>query len=272
LWSQNPVIRDSAERELELSTVGARADALVTISDASADDLRQLHSQHVLVIENGFDISGEAMRANLQRARPARTGPARIVHTGMLYPGLRDPEPLLRAIVDLASEGRLAAGDLTLDFYGARIAVAEDLARNPAYAPFVRILGHVPRDEALKAQLEADRLLLLESPDPAHRAALTGKIFEYIASGTPVLSVGSPQGTAIWNLIAETGAGICCGTDQQAMGRELLLLQEMRGQPDWYRPKADEILKYSRERQAGQLLDFILGKLDQPRRHGSRDS
>jgi hypothetical protein len=100
-------------------------------------------------------------------------------------------------------------------------------------------------------------VLLLESPESKSSGALTGKIFEYIASGTPILSVGSPKGSAIWNLIAETGTGICCGTDEAAIKRELLLLKDGRGRPDWYQPKIDEILKYSRERQAAEVLEFI---------------
>jgi glycosyltransferase involved in cell wall biosynthesis len=182
----------------------------------------------------------------------------RIVHTGLLHKGQRDPEPLLRAIVALRNEGRLEPGDLTVDFYGSRIKVAADLANSPAYAPFIRIIGHVPHEQALAAQAEADRVLLLESADPKFRGGLTGKIFEYVASGTPILSLGSPHGTAIWDLIAQTGTGICCGTDEQAIKREVLLLKENRGRPQWYRPKPDEVLKYSRERQAATMLDFIL--------------
>ena len=89
----------------------------------------------------------------------------------------------LEALAALHGEGRITEGAVTVDFYGARVDADRRLAGSPEYAPFIRLMGHVPRTEALKAQYDADLLLLLESPDPRARGVLTGKVFEYSASG-----------------------------------------------------------------------------------------
>ena len=98
LWSQNPVMpMSSSQREksetLERTTVGAWADGVIAISAMMANDLEQLLGKPSLVIENGFDIDSATVIANLQRKPSPRTGPARIVHTGMLYPGQRHGDP-----------------------------------------------------------------------------------------------------------------------------------------------------------------------------------
>ena len=49
-------------------------------------------------------------------------------------------------------------------------------AKNPRFAPFIRLMGHVERGKALEAQYNATALLLMESSHPRARGVLTGKL------------------------------------------------------------------------------------------------
>ena len=69
-------------------------------------------------------------------------------------------------------------------------------------------MGHVSREKALQAQRNADLLLLLESSNEESRGVLTGKIFEYIASGRPIICIGSRLDFEIGQTLFKTGSGI----------------------------------------------------------------
>jgi hypothetical protein len=60
----------------------------------------------------------------------------------------------------------------------------------------VRLLGSIPYGESLAEQRRADALLLLLNSDAREVGVYTGKLFEYIGSGRPILAVGSERGVA----------------------------------------------------------------------------
>ena len=125
---------------------------------------------------------------------------------------------------------------------------------------YVVLHGHVSREKALEAQLSADLLLLLESPNPDARGVLTGKIFEYMASGKPILSIGSRKDSAIGEMIEGTGVGVVCEQDVAIIQR--VIINTLNGKTeDFFTPKIDEVLKFSRASQAKTLLHDLNKKL-----------
>lgn len=267
LWSQRHTtvisedIREKS-RQLEKDTVGSYADMLSAVSRDMVEQLTSFLGKVTLELPNGFDIDEAFIRETLA-GRPARPeGPLRIAYTGMIYEGHRDPTPLLDALVDLQAAEALDIGEVTIDFYGARVDLAKRLAQNPAYAPFIRLMGHVTREEALAAQRGAGLLLLLESAAPEAKGVLTGKLFEYIVAGRPILCVGSRPEYEIGHVLRKTGTGRVFGPDNY---RELKDLLEKtiygRGIFDEYSADIDEILKYSRKNQSEYFLENIVDKV-----------
>ena len=196
----------------------------------------------------------EMVRGRLSCPLISRSGPLRIVYTGMIYPGHRDPLPLLNALSQLRRRGELEDGMVTVDFYGDRVEVAMALAKKPEYAPFIRLMGHVTREKALEAQRNADILLLLESPAPEARGVLTGKLFEYLVSGRPILCIGSRPEYEIGQVLKETGTGIVIGPDQYG-GLSDFIKSTLGGNGLFkiYSPKIERVLMYSRSSQAKEF-------------------
>lgn len=260
LWGENhtaawtPAER-AAEAARETASVGALADVLTSVSADLAAQLQARHGKPAHVITNGFDLDAAALRAALAAPRPAPargSRPLRIVYTGKIYPGLRDPGPLLATLATMEAAGEIAPGAVELHLYGSQAEVDVD----PALRRFLVAHGHVPRAAAMAAQRTADLLLLLESPAPEARGVLTGKIFEYMASGVPVLSLGSGPDSAIAAVLGETGTGLCAGADRGLIGA--VLRGALAGAaPAWYRPDLAAILRYSREAQARLLYDLL---------------
>jgi glycosyltransferase involved in cell wall biosynthesis len=207
LWTQNyyypySPIRRMRERRLELKTLSA-ADALVTISQPMADDLRSLHKEKPAhTIPNGFD-PGEV------NTPPAKlTSKFTITYTGNLYPGKQSPAPLFVALHDLITEGSMAAADIEVRFYGPEASWIDKQAERCGLTGIVRQFGIVPREIALNKQRESQLLLQLKWNDARQRGAYSAKIFEYLAAGRPILAVGGYH-DVVNELLDKTKAGIC---------------------------------------------------------------
>lgn len=264
LWSDNPDPditdeRRSTLRKNENATVGEWADEITTVSQTFANKLQAQLGKTPTVFSNGFDITLSDLERNIEaRKTLSKERLKRIVYTGTIYKGSQTPEPLLKVLSELYRTGRISVGEIFIEFYGGRVEVAEALARNRDYAPFIRLMGHVPREQALQAQQTADLLLLLENPAAEDNGVLTGKVYEYLAAGQPVLSLGSVDNSEIAKLLNSTGTGICCGMDETKICDVIKELLEAENPPDWYEPQILEIKKYSRENQASRYLDLIM--------------
>jgi hypothetical protein len=240
------------------ASVGIDADLVTAVSEDMVQRLTEHLGKNVILAPNGFDIHeadlARALRAPSHRSRK----PIKIVHTGTVYRGHRDPTPLLEMLAAMLDNKQVQIGDVFLDFYGRAVDPIRDLQKNPRFHPFIRVFGHVSREAAMEAQRDANMLLLLESSEVASRGILTGKIFEYITAGRPILCVGSNPQFEIGLLLQKTGTGRVVGRSDGDEIRATILGQMEGGQPpSWFCPKIDEILLYSRKKQALRLLDEL---------------
>jgi len=115
--------------------------------------------------------------------------------------------------------------------------------------------GFVSRSDSLAAQARSSLLLLLESSEPAARGVLTGKLFEYLVSGIPVLAVGIDSSNAAGELLLRTGTGFCARTSDEIA--DMLTQAVNTGRFDFYAPKADLITSFSRDRQAYGIAERL---------------
>ena len=226
LWTQNyyypySPLRRMTERRLELKTL-SEANALVTVSQPAADDLRSLHKQKpVHSIPNGFDPTEV-------NTTPAKlTDKFTITYTGNLYPGKQSPEPVFAALQDLIREGSMAAGDIEVRFYGPQAGWIDKQAEHYGLTDIVKQFGMVPREVALNKQRESQLLLLLKWNDPKQRGAYLAKTFEYLAARRPILAVGGYQ-DVVSELLNKTRAGVGAQTGEEMKAVLLRLYQEYK--------------------------------------------
>lgn len=210
-WSNNYIYPgvfpfNFIERILERKLLRA-ADVISTISQPFAEAFSARYGHKACVIENGFDLSD--METLPEKAIFPDDGKIRIVHTGSIYLGKRDPTPLFQAIkelsLDLSKESMLDR--LEVLFVGPRQANLEELIKVHQVSKWVKTLGFIKREDALRMQRDADLLLFLPWNDLTVDGVLTGKIFEYLFSGTPIIAVGSNGLEASQKLILDAKAG-----------------------------------------------------------------
>jgi len=190
--------------------VASQADAIVAASDAIAEEARALEPKgRVVTIANGCDFDDFA---GLEHHASDRF---RITHAGHFH-GNRDPKPFLRALAESGLDDVVArfAGD----FRESDREYVEELGLGDR----VELLGNLSRRRSLELQRDSEALLLL-IPDSGGRGrgVLTGKIFEYLAAGRPILAAVPPDGAAA-QLVRDTGAGVVVPSEDVDALREAL--------------------------------------------------
>lgn len=130
-----------------------------------------------------------------------------LVYTGTLA-GLRgsSPEPLLQAMRRLRAEASIPpirlihAGDVTID--------QRDLIARSGVADAVQHLGMLDRPDSYALQRSADALVLITSQNTSEA---TSKLFEYLASGRPIVALAENNEAA--RIVRETNTGITVPPD-----------------------------------------------------------
>lgn len=265
LWSQNLAWNkleylSNALQKVELATVGKNSDLITTVSQDLQRKLCELHSRNVLYTPNGFEFDEQEVQALLSKKPSITKGSIRVIYTGNISLGqLQNPRPILNALASLSREGKIKPGSITIDFYEPHTEVSKSLSTIKEFRPFIKIKEHIPREKALKVQRQADVLLIFGSDDPEGRGVVTGKLFEYIASGRPILCVGGDPDYEMWQILEKTGTGRAIeSSNLEALKQLLLDTLDGNGLYDFYAPKIDEILIYSRGRIANKMFNDMV--------------
>jgi glycosyltransferase involved in cell wall biosynthesis len=175
-----------------------------------------------------------------------------ISHVGTLYE-LQDPSIALRAIAALAARGVIDAARVEARLVG-NVWI-------PGFAPppglRLELTGYVEHRRAI-AEMRAATVLLLYVP--ASSLAPSGKLFEYLASGRPVLCLARADNLAS-RLVREWNAGAVADPDDQAAIEEAMLALWRRwqedGLPDQAEVRAQALARYSRRATAEQLAQVL---------------
>lgn len=83
--------------------------------------------------------------------------------------------------------------------------------------------GYVPHAEAIREMQAADALLLAVSDRPGAETVMTGKIFEYLASGRPIVAV-APEASPAAELVRRMQAGVVVAHDPEQISAAMVRL------------------------------------------------
>jgi len=118
----------------------------------------------------------------------------------------RSPDLLLKAIAELIFNGTLDPERIAVRFVGTCECTngrsTDAVIREFGLSGIAKVVSLLPRPQALR-ELLASHVLLLLAGD--HRLSVAAKVYEYLASGRPILAI-SNEGSAA-DIIRRTGAG-----------------------------------------------------------------
>ncbi len=182
--------------------VATRASAVVCASNAIAAETAGLApTGPVRVVGNGCDFDEFDGLAYNGADR------FRITHAGSFF-GRRDPRPFLDALA--------LVDDVVARFVGDFRTRDRQYADGLALEDRLELIPYLPHAEALALQQDSEALLLLvPEAEGRGRGVLSGKVFEYLAAGRPILAAVPPDGEAA-ALIRETGAGVVVPPEDSA--------------------------------------------------------
>jgi glycosyltransferase involved in cell wall biosynthesis len=237
--------------------VVAAADRVVFVTTTNRDDFARAYGQaraaRFDVVTNGCDVT--EFDALDHAAKPA--GTFVLLHAGSLY-GARNPIGLLRAVSQGIATGRLDRTTFRLRFLG-RIGIpGVDLAAVAAQLGLERVVefvSHVPRRDSLQQMLDSSALLIVQ---PITTVSIPAKLYEYMASGRPILALAEPGGETA-RLVEEAKAGVVVAADDDHAIMEGLTAV-MHLARSGFRPVDRQV--FDGERRAEQLRAILQEAMD----------
>lgn len=244
------------------------SDRIVTVNEQIRDELREsapeMPADRFVVIPNGFD---PADFAGLKRTPAPRWT---IAHVGSIFAS-RVPYTFLRVLEDWLEREPARIDQIRLRLVGR---VCPEMLDRVSHEPLSRVVvhdGYLSHRESVQAMIDADLLLLLTNEETHDPGMITGKLFEYLGAGRPILALTLPGEAS--RILEETNAGYAVPPKDAAAISDVLqtILASVEAEPnaastskavgasigtkvdrDW-----DSVARYSRPVQAQRLAETL---------------
>lgn len=176
------------------------ADAVVAVSPLVQKEFQEMTDTPVELITNGFD------ECDFPDKRPGMASSDFIItHTG-LFAADGNPTVLWDVLSEKCSKDSEFSRDLKIKLIGKTddqiISAVEDCGLKKNLVN----MGYQPHAVAIDEQRNASVLILPLRKEPEYKAVLPGKLFEYMASGRPILGIGQRDG-AMSMILGQTKTG-----------------------------------------------------------------
>ncbi len=252
-WTANPHLTDQPRALAELSERAERAitreaDRVVVaagyfrLQGLAEDDPRRIEIANG-VDEDDFPKTGETTPQHERFV---------LSHIGTLY-DLQDPSVALRALASLGASGAVDVERIRIRLVGN--VWLPDFAPPPGIR--VEQTGYVDHRRAIAEMCAATVLLLYV---PASSLAPSGKLYEYLASGRPILCLTGPDNLAS-RLVREWDAGVVADPRDEAAIEQALQTLWLRwlenGLQDQVEVRRKTFERYSRRKTAEQLARVL---------------
>ena len=231
-----------------------QADQVVTVAPDGARRLEALGACNVKTIYNGFDWNDED-RSTETRSQNEKFN---LTYIGVLSK-IQNPENLWEAIGELVGENESFGKKLQINMIGQIDQSVETAIRKAKLEQHVVFRPYIPHKQVLQEQRTSDVLLLLLMPESTPRAKglLTGKLFEYLSSGRPILCIGPEDGDAA-HIIETAKAGRTVGFGKKEKMKETI--KELFSQYETGTLQgcdSQSIEKYSRKALTGEFVEMM---------------
>ncbi len=229
----------------------ASADEIITITPFYARRFEKLANKPVKLLTNGFDED------DFRAIRYSRTEEFIIRHVGLVNEKC-DPRPFMRALKATMATDSAFAEKVRLEFIGE---VHPDfkafVASDESLRGVTHFAGNIPHDDLILLYGSSSLLILILTGYRDAEGFLPGKLFEYMATGLPILGVGPVQGDAA-DVLRASGAGVMVDSEN-ADGIQAALLQVFQQWSKNEKPAQGEnrIGEFSRREITARLVHIL---------------
>ncbi len=218
-YIKRPWLSYQIDRSLE-HKVYKKANKIITVSRGF---LRRLVEKYPMVnpnkislITNGYD------EMDFDGIERHPTGKFTLTYTGSLH-GKRSPIALFKALGELFKEIPEFKIDFRMIIAGRYSAENEKLFNSEEFSGLIDTRGYLAHKDVIQLIMDTEVLFSINVDAPQNDLVIPGKIFEYIATGRPIIAMTPPQG-ALAEILKSAGMGIVIGYDDIEGVKQALLV------------------------------------------------
>lgn len=243
---------DKKHHQQELSVLNY-ADSILSIGASMNNEFIDMYklaggknTQKFHTITNGFDTDDTSRDTIIKDKKFS------IAHVGTLVKD-RNPEVLWKVLNKLLKEHSDFKQQLEIKLVGKVDIFVKEQIEAFGLSQYVNKIDYLPHNEVIKEQQTSKVLLLLVNNTKNAKGILTGKFFEYMATGAPILAIGPLEGD-LADILTKTNSGVMSDfRDEQSLEKNIL--NYFNG----HLPKRNEqeINGYSRKELTRQLCNLL---------------
>lgn len=245
---------DRKHHKLELSVLN-NASRVTVITNDMKREFNELGIDHIAIIPNGFDPDDFANGDKSESEPRELDKKFSLTHIGTIVPS-RNPETLWKVIAELVRTDEEFARDLNVKLVGAIDFSVQRSINENNLGDWITNIDYLPHTEAIGLLKHTQVLILLINNSPFAKGVQTGKLFEYMNAGRPVLAVGPPDGEA-GRLLEETGTGSMVDFDDYEATRKQILYYYSLYRKGELTITAKNVEIYSRRNLAGEMAGLF---------------
>ena len=251
---------DKKHRSLE-QKVFKTADITLATSYTDADNFRK-KGANAFCVTNGFDGFENALNAK-------KNTKFTLSYIGVLEQ-LRNPEILWSTLSQIIQENEAFKSDFELKFVGRVDDKILNEIENSKLKNSLNNVGYLSHLEANAEMQNSDVLLMTNFPDESSKGIIPGKIFEYLATGKPILSFG-PKESDVKKILDETNAGKHFSYQDSVELKAFLIGQYQNWKSGIISSKTKNIEQFSRRNLTGKLSEILETEHASGKRLGAED-
>ena len=188
-WSDRlPADHPHRRRTMRLeAAIGREATQVIVPTPTLAEMWGERWGREIALVPNGHDLDGPV------RQRPER---ATLTHVGTYYPGKQSFRALWGALQELARSGEAELPRVR--FVGELPEEIRQEVGAAGLATVVEATGFIPHADAMRSMASSTVLFAsgFAGSDPLSLGVIPAKLFEYLATGLPILYLGNPEDDA----------------------------------------------------------------------------
>lgn len=228
------------------------ADSITVVSKGMQTDFNTIYKRNYIIIPNGFDEDDVVLSKNNQK----KDGNDFVLsHVGSLNKD-RNPLNLWQALKELISEDKVFRDNLKIRNVGKIDFVAVEAIKNFGLGKYLDKVNYLTHQKVIAQQQNASLLLLLINRTPNAKLLVTGKIFEYLVSGRPILCIGPLDGDAA-SIIDNTNCGKVVDFNEVTGLKEYLKKAFKLHQQGELKPQCSNIEQYNRKNLTKRLTELF---------------
>lgn len=239
---------DKIHHKLEREVL-QKADTVLVVSRGMEEEFAPMKPKKLQVITNGYDES------DVQIGTQALDAKFSISHIGTLN-AARNPRTVWKVLSEICAVNVDFKNDLQIQLVGKiDFSVLEDI-QNYGLQDCLLKIDYLSHSEAIAKQNTSQVLLLLINQSGNAKGILTGKFFEYLAAGRPILAVGPTDGDAAV-VLNETGAGVMVDFADAQTTRIAILDYYKEYKNAGLMVQSESVERFSRRSLTGELAGLL---------------